>query len=47
VAHWAHIGGTLAGFAGGVLLLKTGKVDLFDYDNPTVLDLLPQRATEG
>jgi membrane associated rhomboid family serine protease len=47
VAHWAHIGGTLAGFAGGVLLLKTGKVDLFDYDNPTVLDLLPQRVTEG
>ena len=44
VAHWAHVGGTIAGFAAGVLLLKLGKIDIYDYDNPTVLDLLPERV---
>ncbi len=37
VAYWAHIGGTVVGFLAGLLLLKLGKVDIFDYDNPTVL----------
>ncbi|MHA3771172.1 rhomboid family intramembrane serine protease [Verrucomicrobiota bacterium sgz303538] len=40
-AYWAHIGGTVGGFAAGLVLLKLGKVDVFDYDNPTVLDLIP------
>jgi membrane associated rhomboid family serine protease len=35
IAHWAHIGGTFSGFLFGLLLLKRGWVDLFDYDNPT------------
>jgi membrane associated rhomboid family serine protease len=37
VAYWAHIGGTVVGFLTGLLLLKLGRVDIFDYDNPTVL----------
>ncbi|RYD61636.1 MAG: rhomboid family intramembrane serine protease, partial [Verrucomicrobiaceae bacterium] len=41
VAHWAHVGGTVAGFVTGLLLLKAEKVDLFDYDNPSMLDLMP------
>jgi membrane associated rhomboid family serine protease len=40
VACWAHVGGTLAGFAIGLLLLKMGRIALNDeYDNPTMLDL--------
>jgi membrane associated rhomboid family serine protease len=46
VAHWAHVGGTLAGFVAGLLVLKAGKVDLYDYDNPTILDLLPGPGAE-
>ncbi len=44
VAHWAHIGGLTGGFVMGVALLKLGKVDVYDYDNPTVLDLFTRRA---
>jgi membrane associated rhomboid family serine protease len=47
VAHWAHIGGMVGGFALGVVLLKLGKVDVHDYDNPTVLDLIPTRRSTG
>jgi len=43
VAHWAHVGGTLAGFVIGLMLLKLRMVDLFDYDNPTVLDWFENR----
>lgn len=45
VAHWVHIGGLIGGFALGVVLLKLGKVDIYDYDNPTVLDLIARRGT--
>jgi membrane associated rhomboid family serine protease len=46
VAHWAHLGGTVAGFGAGLLLLKLNLIDLFDYDHPTVLGLLQgQRST--
>jgi membrane associated rhomboid family serine protease len=45
VAHWAHIGGLVGGFALGVVLLRLGKIDIYDYDNPTVLDLLPNKST--
>ena len=40
VAYWAHIGGTVAGFAAGLLLLRFNLIDLFDYDHPTVLGLM-------
>jgi membrane associated rhomboid family serine protease len=40
IACWAHVGGTLAGFCIGVLLLKLGRIHIADYDNPTVLDLV-------
>jgi membrane associated rhomboid family serine protease len=40
VAHWAHIGGTAAGFGAGLLLLKLQVIDRFDYDHPTILGLL-------
>jgi membrane associated rhomboid family serine protease len=44
IASWAHVGGTVAGFFAGILLLKLGRVYRGDYENPTVLDLLPERA---
>jgi membrane associated rhomboid family serine protease len=43
IASWAHVGGTVAGFFIGILLLKLQRVYLGEYDNPTALDLLPQR----
>ena len=39
IACWAQVGGTLAGFGIGVLLLKMGRIHIGEYDNPTVLDL--------
>ncbi|MGV3532274.1 MAG: rhomboid family intramembrane serine protease, partial [Chthoniobacteraceae bacterium] len=45
VAHWAHIGGLVGGFALGVVLLRLGKIDIYDYDNPTVLDLVARNQT--
>lgn len=46
IASWAHVGGMLAGFAAGILLLKLQRIHLGDYDNPTFLDLLPTRKEE-
>jgi len=40
VAYWAHIGGTVIGIIIGFVLLKLQKIDVFDYDNPTMLHLL-------
>ncbi len=40
IACWAHVGGMLAGFGIGILLLKMGRIHVGDYDNPTVLDLM-------
>ena len=39
VACWAHVGGMVAGFGIGLLLLKMGRIYLDDYDHPTVLDI--------
>ena len=39
IACWAHVGGMIAGFAIGLLLLKMQRIHLGDYDNPTALDL--------
>jgi membrane associated rhomboid family serine protease len=43
VAYWAHIGGTVAGFIVGIILLKLGVIDIYDYDNPTILQLVAGR----
>jgi len=40
VAHWAHLGGLAAGLAAGLIGLKKGGVKLFDYDHPTLLELM-------
>ncbi len=38
VAHWAHVGGTVAGFTIGLAMLKIGRFDLQSYDHPTALE---------
>ena len=43
VAHWAHVGGTVAGFVVGLVLLKAGLVIVGDYDNRTALDYFTGR----
>jgi membrane associated rhomboid family serine protease len=45
IASWAHVGGTIAGFCAGIVLLKLQRIYLGEYDNPTVLDLLPGRKS--
>lgn len=40
VAYWAHIGGLLGGVGFGLILLKTGVVQLTQFDNDSLLDLL-------
>jgi membrane associated rhomboid family serine protease len=45
VAYWAHVGGTIAGLVTGIALLKFGLVDIYDYDNPTVLQLFSRRES--
>lgn len=47
IAYWAHVGGTVSGFSVGLALLKFRKIDLFDYDHPTVLQLFPASGTGG
>lgn len=44
VAHWAHVGGTVAGFLTGLALLKCGLFDRENYDLPTALDFFSGRA---
>lgn len=44
IACWAHVGGTVAGFLIGLVLLKLQRIHIADYDNPTVLDLFGGRA---
>ncbi len=44
IACWAHVGGTVAGFLIGLLLLKLGRIHVGDYDNPTILDLVSGKA---
>ena len=45
IACWAHVGGMVAGFFIGLLLLKMQRVHLADYDNPTALDLFSGNAS--
>jgi membrane associated rhomboid family serine protease len=40
VAYVAHLAGTVVGFALGFLLLRHGWIDLFEYDHPTLPDLI-------
>jgi len=44
IACWAHVGGTVAGFLIGLLLLKMQRIHIAHYDNPTILDLVSSRA---
>ncbi len=47
IACWAHVGGTVAGFLIGMLLLKMQRIYLGDYDNPTVFDLIARRQPQA
>ena len=46
VAHWAHVGGTVAGFVVGLGMLKLGAFDLQNYDLPTSLDYFSGRKEQ-
>jgi membrane associated rhomboid family serine protease len=43
VASWAHVGGVIAGFGTGIVLLKLQRVHLGDYDNPTILEVFARK----
>jgi membrane associated rhomboid family serine protease len=43
VAYWAHLGGTAAGLATGLILLATGRVQLTEFDNGSLLDFFLHR----
>lgn len=45
VAYWGHIGGFLGGVCLGVVFLKSGWVEMSQYDNPTLLDYLKGKRT--
>ncbi len=40
VAYWAHIGGFIGGVCFGLVALKTGWVELTQYDNRSLLDII-------
>ncbi len=42
-AYWAQLGGTAAGVGGGLLLLSLGFVQLTEFDNASLLDVLLRR----
>lgn len=44
IASWAHVGGAVSGFMAGIVLLKLQRIHLGEYDNTTILDLLPRGA---
>ncbi len=43
VAYWAHLGGTAAGLAVGLLLLATGRARLTEFDHGSLLDFMLRR----
>ncbi|HLP08096.1 MAG TPA: rhomboid family intramembrane serine protease [Opitutaceae bacterium] len=43
VAYWAHLGGTAAGLATGLLLLGTARVQLTEFDDGSLLDFFLRR----
>lgn len=43
VAYWAHLGGTAAGLATGLLLLATTRVQLTEFDDGSLLDFFLRR----
>ncbi|MFT3831356.1 MAG: rhomboid family intramembrane serine protease [Opitutaceae bacterium] len=43
VAYWAHLGGTAAGLATGLLLLATTRVQLTEFDDASLLDFFLRR----
>ena len=44
IASWAHVGGTIAGFGLGLILLKLRRVYLEEYDHPTMLEIFSRRS---
>lgn len=40
IAYWAHIGGLIGGVAIGLTFLKMGWIQLTEYDNESLLDLV-------
>ncbi len=47
VAYWAHLGGFVAGVAIGLICLQAGWVQVTDYDNRTLLDIIKGSKREG
>ncbi|MEO7931562.1 MAG: rhomboid family intramembrane serine protease [Chthoniobacterales bacterium] len=45
IAYWAHIGGFVSGLGLGLLLSKLELVDVGEYDNPSLLDILLRRSS--
>ncbi len=43
VAYWAHLGGTTAGLATGMILLAIGRAQLTEFDHGSLLDLILRR----
>lgn len=43
VAYWAHLGGTTAGLASGLVLLAVGRAQLTEFDHGSLLDFLLRR----
>jgi membrane associated rhomboid family serine protease len=46
VAYWAHIGGLFGGVLTGLVFLKRGWVQLTEYDNRSLLDILQGQDRE-
>ncbi|MEY3898622.1 MAG: hypothetical protein RLZZ214_4144 [Verrucomicrobiota bacterium] len=46
IAYWAHLGGLAGGIAIGMVALKTGWIELTEYDNRSLLQLLAGEKEE-
>lgn len=46
IAYWAHLGGLAGGIATGMLALKMGWIELTEYDNRSLLQLLAGEKEE-
>lgn len=46
IAYWAHLGGLAGGIAIGMVTLKRGWIELTEYDNRSLLQLLAGEKEE-